>query len=170
MEKNEWRFSDLNGWMVASAFLFTVQAFGFQNIRSITIPLPFRFVGVLRPIMIAAFISPVGHIPFTPPAEWTHAQSLTDVCFALRKCDCLHVVNIVVPSWYRSSYIHEATKQSMLDQITGLEEAARGRLKVRLIRPTAIRTTTATLAEVEAKQREIIEECRARGWEIESAY
>jgi hypothetical protein len=174
-ECNEWRFSGTNGWMIANAFLYTTtlsSSFGWQHIRSITLPLPFDFMTVVHPPQVVrpaianrAVLRLGRQIPFSIPPDWSYEGSVADVCLALGKCHGLKEVNLVLPGWYDTAAVVQAGKQGMLQWIGVL----RGRsVEVRLVRVSSVKTTAAELAVIEGRQKEFVDECKARGWEVGS--
>jgi hypothetical protein len=175
-ECNEWRFSGTNGWMVANAFLYSSSLsmeFGWQHIRSITLPLPFDFTPAVQQAQVVqpakanrAVLKLAKSIPFAIPAEWRYEGSVSDVLLALGKCDNLKALHLVLPEWYDTDAILEAGKAGMLQRIARL----RGRgVKIWLVRLSSMKTTGAELIVIEGKQRAFVKECRARGWDIFSA-
>jgi hypothetical protein len=175
-ETNEWRFSGTNGWMVANAFLYTSthsSCFGWQNMRSITLPLPFNFTPVVHPPQVLGVVRPATanravlrlakQISSAVPDGWSYEGSVADVCAALGKCDCLRELNLVLPGCYDTSAIVEAKKQGIFQRMETLRE--RG-VRIRLVKLSSVKTTAAEVAVIETRQRAFVDDCRVRGWEV----
>jgi hypothetical protein len=174
-EFNEWRFSGVNGWMIANAFLYTTMlssSFGWRHIGSITLPLPFEFMTAVHPPQVVrpaianrAILRLAKQTPFEIPRDWSYEGSVADVCLALRICDKLKEIIIVLPGWYDTNAVVQAGKLGMLQRIEML--VGRG-VKVKLVKLSSGKTTTAELAVIEGRQRGFVDECRARGLEVGS--
>jgi hypothetical protein len=175
-ESNEWRFSGVNGWMIANAFLYTTilsSSLRWQHIRCITLPLPFDFMTVVAPPQVAkpaiakrAVLRLAKQISFAIPPDWSYEDSVADVCLTLRKCDRLKEINLLLPGWYDTGAVVQAEKQGMLQRIEILRVRE---VKVRLVKLSSVKMTATETAVVEERQKGFVDECRARGWEVGNA-
>jgi hypothetical protein len=185
---NEWKCSGLNGWMVANAFLYTIGRENIKCIRSITLPMPFKF-HLAKPFPIhgapmpavssKAVLRLAKQIPFEIPAGWEYVPSFYEVCAALSThCRDLRALNLVLPAWYLPSLIDVVSKKKMLDRLVGLQghmAATQGHLTRPLsiisIRVSKVNRVLQAYShaiswEPDERQQPLVQEFITRGWQI----
>ncbi|ORY06388.1 hypothetical protein BCR34DRAFT_590629 [Clohesyomyces aquaticus] len=120
---NAFRFSAMNGWMVANAFLYHIGHGHYKHITSLTVPLPFEYwttTGVFKCIDSKSSLQKfIGMIPFKCPPDLDYGQSFYDVCLAMKKLGKLRTLNLVLPDWYelfRISFNPSPQLANALDQ------------------------------------------------------
>ncbi|KAF2465313.1 uncharacterized protein BDR25DRAFT_360675 [Lindgomyces ingoldianus] len=156
--KNSFRFSAVNGWMVANTFLYQIGRRNYQHITSLTLPLPFwyedyenRFKCIYTSTSFRNFTAAV---PFRHPRDLDYELSCFDVCYALMKFERLKTLNLVLPHWYQfcgvfpygylASEIQKTgvlpllreqhPENKMIEAILKLQEKLSGTLSVSIVR------------------------------------
>ena len=133
---NEFRFSGINGWMVLSAFLYTIGPRHYRFLQSITIHVPFpgkdylafptawnrefsEKACILRPEQHRHFRARLRRI-FQIPENWTHDWSVAD-CVRILATTHLRTLRLVLPPTY---YItHDPSIQWYWDRLEWLKKA-----------------------------------------------
>jgi len=177
--ENEWRFSGMNGWMVASAWMFSSEMFGWYYIKCITLPLPVRHTaqgraqqrrGMIRPtVSKRAVVRLAKQIPFDIPEGWGYESSVKDVCVALGKCMNLEMLRLVLLGWCDIEAVDDEVMKNFVGRIERLREVVAIELKVQVVRVNGAKMTTGNLITADEKQEWFVKGCTEKGWEVRTA-
>jgi hypothetical protein len=178
-EENEWRFSGTNGWLVAAAFMFNVAKFGWQHIRCVTLPFPFRDLGHGRAQQRWGTVGPaVGkravvrlakQIPFAVPEDWEYEGSVRNVCCALAKCGTVRVVRLVLPVWLDGQGVDGVEMEGGFAWVEKMKEIVGGGVEIQLVRLSGKSRMMGDVEMAHANQSALVERCSKRGWVVRTA-
>jgi len=130
---NEWRFSGLNGWMVANAFLYTIGANNIKSIKNLTLPMPVVYTfGAMHTLILRGAIVPAmgtrailrlaKQMPFDLPDCWMYGSSFYDVCAALGvHCANLQTLNLVLPASLELAHLDLIGVSKLFEQVEKLQ-------------------------------------------------
>jgi hypothetical protein len=83
-----------------------------------------------------------------------------DVCWALGKCENIHVVNLVFPGWYDPDPVEEAAMQKFMEQVQKLRKTGSKGLKIQLVRVSRTEVIEGSLTVFQGRQWRFMHECR----------